>query len=553
MINKRTFLLVIIASSILVGRLYGQKYSLLFFESNQCVDLGNFQDSTSVNAYLDALLSEDLDNGYFYAGYDSILFQDSLVSAYYNRGKAYVWGNIQIVSDSNELLFSKIIAKWKKHPPSAKRMQAYMQELTEKFNEIGYANCQISSKKIVPHTNLLDWELIINTGPIFILDSIEVSSKQSFPEEIIEFKSGLYPGSTFNFTTLKALDAGKFDPDFSNQEKPMQLTMSDSSYSIKLSYESTKRNSISGMLGIVPGNESENLYLTGDMKLNLENALRAGEKIALNWQAYEKNSQMLQLNYKQPVIIGPLGFNGHFLLDKQDTSFLNTDLKIGIYAIQRNAEISVYYKQVNSQLIEASVDDLNSFKHRLLGLQYNYNGLDNKYNPRKGVAYNLEMSIGLKYKDSLDIDKGVGVFNADINTYFNIANRFGGHASNSIALRYIKDGLMQNEMFRIGGVQSLRGYMDRSIYTSSYNITSFEFLFYPDNYSSVYAFYDVCLLNSTDNILEFNLNTISSTGVGTRINTNLGIIDVIYAIPYNSNASFDFRQSKIHIGYVNNF
>lgn len=556
MINKRTFLLVIVSSYLLVSHLYGQDYSLSVFESNQCIDSGHFHDSTSVNAYLDALLSEDLDNGYFYAGYDSISFQDSVVSAYYKRGRAYVWGNIQIVSDSNELPFPKIIAKWKKDPPSANRMQAYMQELTEEFNEIGYANCQVESKDIGSDDIKLDWELHIELGPLFTLDSIQVISEQSFPKEMITYKSGLSKGSLFNKAQLENLESGLFDPDFMKQNKAMQVSFADSSYSIRLNFEAKSRNSFSGMLGIVPGNETQNLYLTGDVSLYLQNAFKAGERISLDWQAYEQSSQLLKLSYKQPVIIGSIGLLSDFLLDKQDSSFLDTKLKLGLFAMQRLSEITIYYEQNNSNLIQVPSDtiaNLASIKHRKLGAQVEFHKLDDNLNPRKGVAALANISVGMHSSELDDTEKGMGEFESKLHAYFNIADKFGMHVKNANALRYVGGGLKQNELYRIGGISTLRGFMERSIYSSAFNITSFEMLIYPDNYSSVYLFTDLGFANASFDILNEDISIYWSTGVGTRIQTNLGIIEIIYAIPYDSVASFDFRQSKIHIGYVNNF
>ncbi len=556
MINQRTFLLVIVAGCLLVGHLYGQEYSLSIFESEQCVNKNQFYDSTSVYAYLDELLNEDLDKGYFYAGYDSIRLKDSLVSAYYSRGKAFVWGGIRIVSDSDVVPFSKYIAKWKKDPPSAKRMQAFMQELTRKYNEIGYANCQIESKEIVSHAEMLDWELHIKTGSLFTLDSVQVISEQSFPEEILRYKSGLNPGTVFNISQLSALESGLFDPDFLKQNKAMQVVFTDTSYSVRLNYELESRNSFSGMLGIVPGNESQNLYLTGDVNLYLQNAFKAGEKIRFNWQAYEHSSQLLNLSYKQPVIIGAIGVVSDFLLDKQDSSFLDTKLKLGLFAVQRLSEISIYYEQNNSNLIQASIDSIVPFasvKHRKLGTQVEFLKLDDNFNPRKGFAASANLSIGMHSTDQEDSDKGMGEFDSELHAYFNTADRFGLHVKNINAMRYVGGGLKQNELYRIGGISTFRGFLERSVYTSAFNISSFEMLVYPDNYSSVYLFTDLGFVNSSFDILNNDISIYWSTGVGTRIQTNLGIIEIIYAIPYDSVASFDFRQSKIHIGYVNNF
>jgi hypothetical protein len=57
------------------------------------------------------------------------------------------------------------------------------------------------------------------------------------------------------------------------------------------------------LLGLLPGNGVTNKFqLTGDVKLNLQNALRGNETIIVNWQSLQRKSPRLNLAYLKNLI-----------------------------------------------------------------------------------------------------------------------------------------------------------------------------------------------------------------------------------------------------------
>jgi len=534
----------------------GQNITLVFQSDHLSEYEKSFADSLSVFKYLSDLLKSDEADGYFNAGYDSIVAQSKLIKAYYFRGDKYDWGDISFQVDHSLRSIIPTDKRIQRKAPSTESMQAYMQQIQSEFQMHGYAQCVVKTQALSLRNSQVFWEIHINPGNYYVLDSLIIETKYDFPSEIISYRSGLKRGTAFNLRRINELSLGIYDPQFVRQSDAMQINFSDSTYQIILNYKKNSNNMISGMIGIVPGNETQNLYLTGDAKFQLTNAFRSAENIGFDWAAYEPLSQRLKIHYEHPLIYNAMGIKSSFGLEKQDSSYLNVDFTGGIMALQYASELYVYYHYFSSSTIESSIDgqSISDLTHRKIGLNYLRQKLDFPKNPTKGYLINVSIAGGIKQNaDDTTVPEGLGEFESQLAWYIPIGNRISFGLKNSAGLRYVKHGVSQNEMYRLGGIQSIRAYHERSIYASCYSFYTIEGIFFPDTYSSIYLFSDAGLFNQDLNLQINNDSILFSLGVGLRVNTQVGIMAISYGVPRNSIGGFDFRQSKIHIGYVNNF
>ncbi|MEA1874089.1 MAG: BamA/TamA family outer membrane protein [Bacteroidota bacterium] len=556
--NRTIYIGVLFFCFIFLGNTHsrGQQITLGFQSDYASEYERSFKDSLSLMSYLTDLLAEDDADGYFNAGFDSIVSQDRVIKAYYFRGDKYTWGNISFRVDNSVSSLIPADKQIRRKPPSTAIMQHYMQQIQTEFQMHGYAQCVVKTASLKLQNSQVFWEIHIASGNYYILDSLIIQTEHDFPLEIIMYGSGLKDGAVFNIKRINELSSGIYDPQFVRQSDKMRIIFLDSTYQIVLNYKKNSSNMISGMIGIVPGNETQNLYLTGDAKLHLTNAFKSAENIGFDWAAYEPLSQQLKIYYEHPLIYNALGIKSSFGLEKQDSSYLNLNFTGGIQVLQHASELFVYYQYFRSSTIQTAIDGqiINDLTHRKIGLSYQRQKLDYPQNPKSGYLFNISGAAGLKQNsvDSIAVE-GLGEIKSDFRWYFPIENRFSIGLRNASGMRYINQGLLQNEMYRIGGAQSFRGYHERSIFAAMYSFFTFEGIFFPDKFSSIYLFSDAGLFNQDLN-LQINKDSILfSVGVGLRINTQVGILAISYGIPRNIMGGFNFRQSKIHIGYVNNF
>jgi outer membrane protein assembly factor BamA len=534
----------------------GQNINLVFHSDFAPEYSKQFSDSISVINYLSTILDVDESEGFLNAGYDSIVNQDDVWKAYYFRGEKYVWGEVSF--DINDSLKSIIPTdkQIRKEAPSTALMRDYLQEIQSAFQSKGFANCIVKTANFETSGKQVFWEITVITGHKYVLDSLIINSDVDFPERMIAYRAGLFEGAVYNPKRISELSQGIYDPKFVRQTDDLRVIFSDSTYQILLKYKKHTNNMLSGMLGIVPGNETQNLYLTGDAKLHLANAFKSAENIGFEWAAYEPLSQRLGIYYEHPLIYNALGVKSTFSLEKQDSSYLNLDFIGGIQTIQHASELFVFYQWFQSSIIQSSneIENISDVSHRKIGLSYQRQKLDYPQNPKTGYLFNISGAAGLK-QNAIDsvANEGLGEFNSHFMWYIPVQDRFSVGLKNATGIRYISQGLSQNEMYRIGGAQSFRGYHERSIFAAMYSYFTIEGIFFPDKTSSIYCFSDAGLFNQ-DLTLQINQNSILfSIGAGLRVKTDVGILAISYGIPRNINGGIDFRQSKIHIGYVNNF
>ena len=119
--------------------------------------------------------------------------------------------------------------------------------------------------------------------------------------------------------------------------------------------------------------------------------------------------------------------------------------------------------------------------------------------------------------------------NSDINTefYFSIGKRHVIKTRLQAATMYNQQ-LFQNELYRIGGLRSLRGFDEESIVASSYGIGTLEYRFLLETNSFFYGFVDGGWYerNIPNRYLK---DSPYGFGAGISFETRLGIFTLNYA------------------------
>ena len=114
------------------------------------------------------------------------------------------------------------------------------------------------------------------------------------------------------------------------------------------------------------------------------------------------------------------------------------------------------------------------------------------------------------------------------------------------------DQLFFNDLFRLGGLNSIRGFNDMFFYASQYIVGTLEYRYLFENESQLLVFFDGSILGHDLNGVSYREYPIG-IGTGISISTKAGLLNVIYALGRSQDQSFNIRYSKIHIGYTGRF
>ena len=202
----------------------------------------------------------------------------------------------------------------------------------------------------------------------------------------------------------------------------------------------------------------------------------------------------------------------------------------------------------------------------MYGLGWRYEKLDYRLNPRKGFTITTNASIGTKViKQNAKIDTAAyrnvklksTVANGDFegSMFIPLFSRTTIKVGVQAAYLY-GENTFQNELFRIGGLKTLRGFDEESIFASAYSIFTLEYRFILEQNSYLYIFGDQAYYES-------NINTINQPllihdhpygfGAGISFETKAGIFSISYALGHQFENPFQLKSGKIHFGIVNYF
>lgn len=112
--------------------------------------------------------------------------------------------------------------------------------------------------------------------------------------------------------------------------------------------------------------------------------------------------------------------------------------------------------------------------------------------------------------------------------------------------------LFLNELYQIGGIKTLRGFDEESIFASSYAIGSLEYRYLLDRSSNIFGFIDMALVQKS--IMDKKENSqFLGAGLGLNVMTKTGLFTLAYALGKTEQQAFGVKTSKIHVGFSTMF
>jgi len=352
-------------------------------------------------------------------------------------------------------------------------------------------------------------------------------------------------------------------PFMTMNESPQVLFVEDKAY-VFLFLKKRKNHSFDGIVGFVPPPDGQSgIQLTGDIRLKLNNLFAQGELLNFDWRAYDVGSQDLNILLDYPFLFStPFGTHLNFILNKKDSSFINTYYNIGInYYFSGFDYLKGFYESKVSNTyagVEQSQTAFRSSKVSSYGLEYSQNRLNDVILPTSGYLFKSSLAAGMLVRDKNPIfvtqqNEKVNQYVVQLNSpfYVPLYKRLIFHGGIR-GVWMIADGLYENEMLRFGGFNSLKGFDEDGISASTYFMATTELRYMIESYSyfSVFwngAFYEKKGMNS------YVKDTPWGLGLGFSFNTPAGIFSINYAMGKQFNNPFDLKGAKVHFGISGKF
>ena len=535
---------------------FGQQVNFLEIYKNLELFKAEKINSKRVRELVNNILLSEIESGYFTCNVDSINLKNQKLKIYLQTGNLISLNSIKVNLPNSLSLklrenfnsdktyfnandFSEKIKKW----------IILMNNNGFPFAEFEFEKSEIINSKINLICNLI-------SGPLVKIDSIinpEITKKEL---QLVYKFTDIRNGDLFELNKIYKISENIKNTGFIEEIRPPAYEFIDNKASIYTYFKPQSKNSINGLVGIQPG-ENETVQFTGNVALNFQNALSYGEVLKFNWRRMFNSSQNLIAELSYPFLFNTnFEVQGGLDMIKKDSSFFNFNSKL-IINYKSNSNFSNGFLFTNNNSTNLLKDDYSSTSVNSFGFVTNFEKLDNLFNPRKGFKIKSEIAYGWKETYAIDTVTNNTLkspnFNGNLSfsSYLSLLKRttFKIKLSGSTIQNNI---LYENELTRIGGYKTIRGFDEESIWVSSFVLGNFEFRYLIDEKSNVFLFSDFAWTESkTNNFLMEDY--FQSFGFGTNISMPNGLLTLIYGLGRKIDNPFLIRTGKIHLGFTSYF
>jgi len=532
---------------------------------------GNYTNEEKASFHLNRKIENLRNKGYWEANTDSLKIQNDTLLAFVHIGEKYnlkaYWMLDQKKRESN-YVNKRLTEEKYSNLDDVKLIQ---ESILKEYNNNGYPFAKIEIDSLCSNGEKFTGSWRLKSGKLVVWDTILVKGNIKISPKFISKYLGISKGKNYSEKTLISVSDKFKSLNFITELKSPEVEFIKDKAKLYTYLEKEKSNRFDGILGLQNNSgEKDKLELTGEINLFLENAFRSGEQLKLNWKKYESESQDLNLGFAFPYLISKVGFDFDLGIKKQDSTYLTTNLNLGVRVFQHgNNFVRLYYQFNSSSLISTKhlsgitvLPDYADVNSRVFGIGFDMNKLDYPFNPKKGYVLKVNLGFGRhkiqknnKIPDHLydDLELSGSLVNANWYFEYNIplSKKISYRVKNRGGIIDAPD-LFANDLFKLGGLSTIRGFNENSFLASTYTIMSNELRFIPEKNTSFYLFWDGAyykskILNSSSNDTPWGI------GFGLNFATKSGIFSMNYALGKQENQNLDFKNAKIHFGFVSRF
>lgn len=494
------------------------------------------------------VISQMMRDGYWMAAFRVDSSQTEELELAFKAGPKFHWDTL-ILDEQSEWVLRKI----RQNPLKEDAPIDWVDDVLNYYENNGYPFASVAFDSVRIIGGGMSAEVFIDPGPSISFDSISIKGYSSIKRPLLKYQLGIHLGQPYSESKLRDVNRRIDRVEHLTFVRPPQVLFSDKKTTVYLYVEEEKNNAFSGIAGL--NNLPDGGYtVTGEADIRLLNSINQGEDFRLQWRRPGLEMQMLdaQITFPYPFHL-PVGLDGKLNIFRQDSSFFNLESELGVQMyINQDWIVRLFYESRLSSVLtqgELPITGVAGFSSRYLHLGVKWDNTDHFLLPSKGVRFFASGGNGRRNAENESVTQWIG--EANIRIYQPLFGRISLYTRSQAATIYGGD-LFANEVHRVGGINTIRGFNEQSIFASTYAVQNIEFRYALDRYSFIQLLADVGYFENTSGHLG-GQNWLFAIGAGMSFNTEAGILNLIYAVGKTNNQPFDFPAANIHIGYINRF
>ena len=436
----------------------------------------------------------------------------------------------QIIAKPHDKLTRKILDNKTIQVETLSAFNNEVDKLKKRLASKGYPFENISTKLIEIEDQILYIYIGLEIRNKRIIDEVIIKGYQNLPKKLIKKRINKAIKKNKNIELGKNLK-------FIEQELPIR-------FRTKINYlykkDSTKlyiytdkklENEFSGILGF--SNEDDNFKINGNANLKLQNLINLNEKLQLQYNNTNSDQEIINLQLELPFLFkSPIKSETKFHIFNQDSTFSNTTFEQNLdYIFNKNIQLGLLY---NSETSNNTINSNEDFSYNGIGLtsqisfeNYGTLNLRMQTGERKSEIRKTRSRIELAYNNTFLLNK---IYSTEV--YINFSETY-------------TDSFFESEVFRIGGIQNLRGFLENSIVATQYSLVKINHNFRLTEELTTLATTDFGQVENSYN--SINSQYFYSFGFGLNLKRSNSNLKIILANGFSNRQNFDAQDTKIHI------
>jgi hypothetical protein len=429
-------------------------------------------------------------------------------------------------------------------------VESFMQNKITVLEKKGYSLAKLKLSDFKQVDAYLEAKLVLDLNQKRTLTNIVIEGYEKFPSGIkkaIVKKAKLLD---FNQDNVSKIFNDFNEMRFVTQTKYPEILFTKDSTKVYVYLEKAKPNKFDGFIGFA-NDENSKLRFNGYLDLQLQNILNSGEKLNLFWKNDGQQQSSFNLGTEIPYMFeSPFGIKADLRIFKQDSTFQNTktDLNLGYY-FKYNSKLFVGYQQTTSVDIQNTNSfSITDFTNVFITTTYDYINFntDDFIFPEK-TSFNIKLGTGNRTISAAKTNQFFGQATFSHNLYLNEKNSLN-IKNESFYLQ--SEAYVINELYRFGGINSIRGFSENSLQANLYSgiLTEYRYLLAPSIY--VHSIIDYGYFQDRTSNLSSNL---LGLGFGFGLFTKNGLFNFIYANGSTNDQNIKLSNSIVHVSFKTYF
>ncbi|MFD0989891.1 hypothetical protein ACFQ1R_07275 [Mariniflexile jejuense] len=423
-----------------------------------------------------------------------------------------------------------------------------------KISEKGFPFSKLKLSNIeITDTNYLKANLITtSTKQKRLISDIIIKGYEKFPRSYLKYYLKIKSQQTLNLNEIKIKTERLSNLRFASEVKPPEVLFSKDSTTLYLYLQKTRSNTFDGFLGFGTNEDTNKIQFDGYLNLNLTNNLNYGESFRLLYKSDENDQKTFETNLSLPYLFkSPIGFDVSLRIFKKDSTFNTVNQAVKLhYQISPKHKVYAGVQSIQSNNLLNTNTSLTVFDYKT-----NYTTLAYEFlNPQSSSyifpinsKFYIETNLGNRIQTN--IKEKQSQISIDAFKIFNL------NAKNSLFFRLnsaflTSNNYLENELFRFGGINSIRGFEENSIYASLFGLINTEYRYQLNNYMYVHTIIDTAYF---ENKITNNQEKLIGFGFGFGVLTNSGLLKFNFANSKIENTPFKLSNYKIHLSLTANF